>query len=79
VFLLKVIVLTLVIYLVLNFSKLRRGQIAGRDLIAPFSLSLAASIVDSFIKAAFIIAFLAFIVIFAVCFGVLYFAASPRK
>lgn len=78
-FLLKVLVLTLILYLVLNLSKLRQGIVAGRDLILPFSLSLAVSIVDSFIRAAFIFALLAFIVIFAVCFGALHLVASPKK
>jgi len=42
-------------------------------------LGFAITIVDSFIKTAFIVAFFAFIVIFAVCFGVLYFITAPRK
>ncbi len=78
-FLLKILLLTLILYLVLNFAKLRQGHVVGRDLILPFSLSFAVTIVDSFIKVAFIIAFLAFIVIFMVCFGVLHLVASPKK
>ncbi len=78
-FVLEILTLTLVIYLILNFSKLRKGIFSGRDLVFPFSLALAATIVDSFIKTAFIAAFFAFIVIFAACFGVLYFITAPRR
>jgi len=79
VFVFEILTLTLVFYLILNFSKLRKGIFSGRDLVFPFSLALAATIVDSFIKTAFIAAFFAFIVIFAACFGVLYFITAPRK
>ncbi len=78
-FVLEILTLTLFFYLILNFSKLRRGIFSGRDLVFPFSLGIAVTIVDSFIKTAFIAAFFAFIVIFAVCFGVLYFITAPRK
>jgi hypothetical protein len=78
-FVLEILTLTLFIYLILNFSKLRRGIFSGRDLVFPFSAALAGTIVDSFIKTAFIAALLAFIVIFAACFWVLYFITAPRK
>jgi hypothetical protein len=78
-FVFEILTLTLFFYLILNFSKLRRGIFSGRDLVFPFSLAFAVTIVDSFIKSAFIAAFFAFIVIFAACFGVLYFITAPRK
>ncbi len=78
-FLYKILILTLVLFLILNFSKLRRGIFQWRDLILPFSLSFAASIVDTFIRTAFVISILAFILLFAVCFGILHFVAATKK
>ena len=78
-FVFEILSLTVFIYLILNFSKLRRGIFSGRDLVFPFSLAVAATVVDSFIKTAFIAAFFAFIVIFGACFWVLYFITAPRK
>jgi hypothetical protein len=75
----EILILTLIFYLVLNFSKLRKGIFEGRDLILPLSLGFAVSIVDNFIRTAFIASIFAFIVLFSVCFGVLYFIISPKK
>jgi hypothetical protein len=78
-YVLEILVLTLIFYLILNYSKIRQGIISGRDLVFPFSLAFAVIIVDSFLKTAFSIAFFAFVVIFAACFGVLYFITAPKK
>jgi hypothetical protein len=78
-FFLEILTLTVFIYLIFNFSKLRKGIFLWRDLAFPFSLALAATIVDTFLKTAFIAALIAFIVIVAACYGVLYFITSPRK
>jgi hypothetical protein len=75
----EILTLTLIFYLVLNFSKLRKGIFEGRDLILPFSLGFAVAIVDNFIRTAFIAAVFVFIALFSVCFGVLYFITSPKK
>lgn len=78
-FLYKILILTLVLFLIFNFSKLRQGIFKWRDLILPFSLSFAVSIVDTFIRAALVISVLAFILLFAVCFVLLYFVTAPKK
>lgn len=75
----KILTLTLIFYLVLNFSKLRRGIFSGRDLMLPFALGFAISIVDSFMRAAIAASVLAFVVLSTVCFGVLYFYAAAKK
>lgn len=78
-FIYKILGLTLILYLILNFSKLRQGFFSWRDFILPFSLSFAVSIVDTFLRVAFVTSLFAFIVLFAVCFGALYFISSPKK
>jgi hypothetical protein len=75
----EILVLTLIFYLVLNFSNLRQGIFDSRDLNLPLSLGFAVAIVDNFIRTAFIASIFAFIILFSVCFGVLYFITSPKK
>jgi hypothetical protein len=78
-YILEILVLTLFFYLIWNFSKVRQRIFVGRDLVFPFSLAFAVTIVDSFIKAAFMFGFFIFLLLFAVCFGILYFLTAPKK
>jgi hypothetical protein len=75
----KVLSLTLIFYLILNYSKLRRGIFSGRDLMLPFALGFSISIVDSFMRAAIGASILVFVVLSAVCFGVLYFYNAAKR
>ncbi len=78
-FIYEILMLTVIIYLILNFSKVSRGIFKANDLILPFSLSFAVTIVDNFIRTAIAASFIAFIVLFAVCFGVLHYVTSLKK
>ncbi len=78
-FLGKILVLTLVLYLVLNFAKLKQGNFSAHDLILPFSLSLAVAIVDTLLKAAFVTSLFAFVALFVMCFGLLKLVTFYKK
>ncbi len=71
---LRTIILTIVFFLVFNFSEIRskKYQLQTRSFILPFSLSFALVLVDSFIKTAFHYAVLLFIIIAILCYFLLH-------
>jgi hypothetical protein len=75
----NILFLTVIIYLILNFSKVCKGKFGIRDLILPFSLSFAVIIASDFLKTAIVASILAFVVLFAVCFGFLHYVASLKR
>ncbi|MGI6405103.1 MAG: hypothetical protein ACOX2E_01220 [Syntrophaceticus sp.] len=72
-FIIRIIVLTIIFFMVFNFSKVRSGKFEFnlQSLILPFSLSFALVLVDSFIRVAFFYAIIVFIVIASLCYFLL--------
>ncbi|MFY9140286.1 MAG: hypothetical protein WBJ83_08860 [Thermacetogeniaceae bacterium] len=72
-FFVRLIILTAIFFLILNYSQLRSGNFKFQpgSLILPFSLSFALVIVDTFLRAAFFYALLIFIVVALLCYFLL--------
>jgi hypothetical protein len=72
-FLLRIGLFTVIFYLVLNFGRIRNGEMywQGNSLFLPFSLALALTIVDSCLRIAFYYGFLLFILIVVISYLVL--------
>lgn len=72
-FVIRMIILTIVFFLVFNFSQIRSREFKfqARSLVFPFSLSFALVVVDSFIRVAFFYAFILFIIIASLCYFLL--------
>ncbi len=72
-FVIRIIILTIVFFLIFNFSQIRsrKFQFQASSLILPFSLSFALVLVDSFIRVAFFYALVLFIIIASLCYFLL--------
>lgn len=72
-FVIRIIILTIVFFLILNFSQIcsREFKFQARSLIFPFSLSFALVLVDSFLRVTFFYAFILFVVIASLCYFLL--------
>ncbi len=72
-FFVRLIILTGIFFLILNYSQLRSGNFRFQpgSLVLPFSLSFALVIVDTFLRAAFFYALFIFIVVALLCYFLL--------
>lgn len=72
-FLIRLIVLTLVFFIILNFHQIRSGRFVfqGRSFLLPFSLGFALVMVDTFLRVAFFYAMVIFVLVAALCYFLL--------
>jgi len=74
-FIIRVVILTLLFFMVFNFQQIRSGRFTfdrGAFLL-PFSLSFALVLVDTFLRAAFFYAIVIFIIVATLCYLLLRF------
>ncbi len=77
-FFIRVVLFTVIFYIILNFSAIRRGAFKKGSLILPFSLGLAFTIIDSFMRFAFYYSLILFILISCISYGALTYIARRR-
>lgn len=72
-FVIRIVLLTLLFFIVLNFHQIRCGQFTfdSKAFLLPFSLSFALVLVDTFLRAAFFYALIIFIIVAALCYFLL--------
>jgi hypothetical protein len=73
VFLLKLLLYTILFFIILNFSQIKQRKLLFKidSLVLPFSLGLALTVVDCLLRAVFFYSFLSFIIIFTFAYTAL--------
>ncbi len=72
-FLLKLLLYTILFFIILNFSQIKQRKLLFKidSLVLPFSLGLALTVVDCLLRAVFFYSFLSFIIIFTFAYTAL--------